>query len=59
MTTGWKGIQDALVNDGVNGLIVMGTCGENNSFDPEEKRTILKAAPAVVRRPPRGSHPPL
>ena len=39
---------DALVNDGVNGLIVMGTCGENNSLDPEEKRTILKAAVEVV-----------
>ena len=41
-------VQDALVNDGVNGLIVMGTCGENNSLDPEEKRTILKAAVEVV-----------
>jgi hypothetical protein len=30
-------VQDALVNDGVNGLIVMGACGENNSLDPEEK----------------------
>ncbi|EUB99644.1 Dihydrodipicolinate synthase [Rhizobium sp. CF080] len=43
-----QGVQDALVNDGVNGLIVMGTCGENNSLDPEEKRTILKAAVEVV-----------
>ncbi|NKN36101.1 dihydrodipicolinate synthase family protein [Agrobacterium sp. a22-2] len=41
-------VQDALVKDGVNGLIVMGTCGENNSLDPEEKRTILKAAVEVV-----------
>lgn len=41
-------VMDALVNDGVNGLIVMGTCGENNSLDPEEKRTILKAAVEVV-----------
>lgn len=41
-------VQDALVNDGVTGLIVMGTCGENNSLDPEEKRTILKAAVEVV-----------
>ncbi len=41
-------VLDALVNDGVNGLIVMGTCGENNSLDPEEKRTILKAAVEVV-----------
>ncbi|WP_413991037.1 dihydrodipicolinate synthase family protein [Labrys okinawensis] len=43
-----QGVQDALVKDGVNGLIVMGTCGENNSLDPEEKRTVLKAAVEVV-----------
>ena len=43
-----QGVQDALVKDGVNGLIVMGTCGENNSLDPEEKRKILKAAVEVV-----------
>lgn len=41
-------VQDALVNDGVNGLIVMGTCGENNSLDPDEKRQILKGAVDVV-----------
>jgi 4-hydroxy-tetrahydrodipicolinate synthase len=41
-------VLDALVNDGVTGLIVMGTCGENNSLDPEEKRSILKAAVEVV-----------
>jgi 4-hydroxy-tetrahydrodipicolinate synthase len=43
-----QGVQDALVRDGVNGLIIMGTCGENNSLDPEEKRTILKGAVEVV-----------
>ncbi|WP_313617361.1 dihydrodipicolinate synthase family protein [Agrobacterium sp.] len=41
-------VQDALVNDGVNGLIIMGTCGENNSLDPDEKRSILKGAVEVV-----------
>ncbi|MBW8318113.1 MAG: dihydrodipicolinate synthase family protein, partial [Rhizobium sp.] len=41
-------VQDALVNDGVHGLIVMGTCGENNSLDPDEKREILKGAVEVV-----------
>jgi dihydrodipicolinate synthase/N-acetylneuraminate lyase len=41
-------VQDALVNDGVNGLIVVGTCGENNSLKADEKRTILKAAVEVV-----------
>lgn len=45
-----QGVQDALVRDGVNGLIVMGTCGENNSLDPEEKRTVLKAAVEVVNK---------
>ncbi len=43
-----QGVQDALVRDGVNGLIVMGTCGENNSLDPEEKRRVLAAAVEVV-----------
>ncbi|WP_275785306.1 dihydrodipicolinate synthase family protein [Pararhizobium gei] len=41
-------VQDALVNDGVHGLIVMGTCGENNSLDPDEKRAILKGAVEAV-----------
>lgn len=41
-------VQDALVNDGVHGLIVMGTCGENNSLDPDEKRQILKGAVEAV-----------
>ena len=43
---GTRRVQDALVNDGVHGLIVMGTCGENNSLDPDEKR--LKAVQVTV-----------
>ncbi len=39
---------DALVKDGVHGLIMLGTCGENNSLDPEEKRLLLKAAVEAV-----------
>jgi len=39
---------DALVKDGVNGLVVMGTCGENNSLYPQEKREVLRAAIEVV-----------
>jgi 4-hydroxy-tetrahydrodipicolinate synthase len=39
----WK-VQDALINDGVHGLIVLGTCGENNSLEPDEKRQVLKGA---------------
>lgn len=38
----------ALVDDGVDGLILLGTCGENNSLLPEEKRTVLKAAVEAV-----------
>jgi 1-pyrroline-4-hydroxy-2-carboxylate deaminase len=41
---------DALVRDGVDGLIVLGTCGENNSLEPDEKRTVLKAAVEVVNK---------
>lgn len=44
----------ALVDDGVDGLIILGTCGENNSLLPEEKRTVLKAAVEAV-----GSRVPL
>ena len=43
-----QGMLEALVRDGVHGLIVMGTCGENNSLEPDEKRTILAAAKEVV-----------
>jgi 4-hydroxy-tetrahydrodipicolinate synthase len=41
-------VQDALVKDGVNGLIILGTCGENNSLDPDEKRMVLKGAVEAV-----------
>jgi 4-hydroxy-tetrahydrodipicolinate synthase len=40
-------VQDALITDGVHGLIVLGTCGENNSLEPEEKRAVLKGAVAA------------
>ncbi len=36
-------VVDDLINDGVTGIIAMGTCGENNSLTAEEKRTLLKA----------------
>lgn len=38
----------ALVDDGVDGLIILGTCGENNSLLPEEKRAVMRAAVAAV-----------
>jgi len=43
-----QGVLDALVLDGVHGLVVLGTCGENNSLEPEEKRQVLAAAVEVV-----------
>jgi len=46
-------VQDALVRDGVHGLIIMGTVGENNSLEADEKRAVLKAAvEAVGKRVP-------
>lgn len=41
-------VLDNLVRDGVHGLVVLGTCGENNSLEPDEKRSLLKAAVEVV-----------
>jgi 1-pyrroline-4-hydroxy-2-carboxylate deaminase len=38
----------ALVDDGVDGLIILGTCGENNSLLPEEKRAVMRAASEAV-----------
>ena len=37
-------VQSALIDDGVDGLIILGTCGENNSLEPQEKRAVLKGA---------------
>lgn len=41
-------VQRALVEDGVDGLILLGTCGENNSLEPDEKRAVLRAGVAAV-----------
>nr|WP_131600552.1 dihydrodipicolinate synthase family protein [Sphingomonas sp. 37zxx] len=38
----------ALVDDGVDGLILLGTCGENNSLDADEKRAVLRAGIEAV-----------
>jgi 4-hydroxy-tetrahydrodipicolinate synthase len=38
----------ALVDDGVDGLIILGTCGENNSLLPDEKRAVMSAAVEAV-----------
>ncbi|HCK84549.1 MAG TPA: dihydrodipicolinate synthase family protein [Hyphomonadaceae bacterium] len=41
-------VQDKLVREGVHGLIIMGTVGENNSLEADEKRAVLKAAVEAV-----------
>jgi 1-pyrroline-4-hydroxy-2-carboxylate deaminase len=43
-------VQDALIRDGVHGLIIMGTVGENNSLEADEKRNVLKAAVEAVNK---------
>src|SRR6202158_2504457 len=40
-------VQKALLQDGVHGLVLMGTVGEGNSLSAEEKRRVLAAAVAV------------
>jgi 4-hydroxy-tetrahydrodipicolinate synthase len=40
-------VQAALLNDGVHGLVLMGTVGEGNSLRAEEKRHVLKSAVEV------------
>lgn len=37
-------VQSALLRDGVDGFIIIGTVGENNSLEPDEKRKVLQAA---------------
>ena len=39
-----QGVIDNLIKDGVHGLTMLGTCGENNSLEPEEKLQVLSAA---------------
>jgi 4-hydroxy-tetrahydrodipicolinate synthase len=41
-------VQSALVDDGVDGLIILGTCGENNSLESDEKLAVLKGAVEAV-----------
>jgi 1-pyrroline-4-hydroxy-2-carboxylate deaminase len=42
-------VQAALVRDGVHGLVLLGTVGENNSLTAEEKRAVLAVAVETVR----------
>lgn len=41
-----KGLK-ALIKDGADGLIVLGSCGEGQSLDPREKRAVLDMATEV------------
>jgi 4-hydroxy-tetrahydrodipicolinate synthase len=41
-------VVDDLVSDGVTGIIALGTCGENNSLEYEEKKTVLTAIVEAV-----------
>src|SRR4051812_2369805 len=41
-------VVDALIGDGVNGIICMGTVGENCSLNAAEKRAVLAAVKEVV-----------
>jgi 4-hydroxy-tetrahydrodipicolinate synthase len=40
-------VQQALLRDGVHGLVLMGTVGEGNSLTADEKRDVLRAAVEV------------
>lgn len=43
-----QAVQAALVRDGIHGMVVLGTVGENNSLNPDEKRAVLAAAVEAV-----------
>lgn len=43
-----QAVQSALVRDGVHGLVLLGTVGENNSLSADEKRAVLRAAVEAV-----------
>ena len=45
--TATQRVQKALLDDGVHGLVLMGTVGEGNSLNADEKRRVLQAAVEV------------
>src|SRR5690349_8380349 len=45
---GTQRVVDGLIRDGIDGLIALGTVGENNSLEPAEKRTLLEGIVEVV-----------
>lgn len=42
-------MQDALIKDGVDGLVILGTVGEGNSLDADEKRKMIGATVETAR----------
>lgn len=44
-----RAVQSALIEDGVHGLVALGTVGENNSLTAEEKRSVLATAVEAAR----------
>jgi 4-hydroxy-tetrahydrodipicolinate synthase len=47
---GTQRVVDALIRDGINGVIALGTVGENNSLEFAEKATVLGAIVEVVQQ---------
>jgi len=45
-----RAVQSALIEEGVHGLVALGTVGENNSLTAEEKRSVLRTAVEAARR---------
>jgi dihydrodipicolinate synthase/N-acetylneuraminate lyase len=45
---GTQRVVDALIRDGVDGVIALGTVGENNSLEPAEKAAVLQAIVEVA-----------
>jgi 4-hydroxy-tetrahydrodipicolinate synthase len=45
---GTQRVVDGLIRDGIDGLIALGTVGENNSLEPTEKRALLEGIVEVV-----------
>jgi 4-hydroxy-tetrahydrodipicolinate synthase len=44
-----RAVQSALIEEGVHGLVALGTVGENNSLTAEEKRSVLRTAVEAAR----------
>lgn len=43
-------VVDRMIREGVNGIVALGTCGENNSLEPDEKRKLAAAVIEVAAR---------